>query len=237
MGDVRLVIHGHFYHPPRENPWTEEIAAEASAAPFHDWNERIAAECYRPNGWARVFDEHGRVTDIVNNYEHMSFNVAPTLMSWLEAHSRDVYDRIIAADRESGGAIAQAYNHMILPLANDRDIRTQVRWGLADFEHRFGRRATTLWLAETAVNEHVLRILVEEGVQATILSPTQAEAVRPLVGDGDDDEWIDVSSGSIAAGPPHRWFHPDHRERYLDIVFYDGPISHDLAFGLTGLSS
>jgi alpha-amylase/alpha-mannosidase (GH57 family) len=235
MGDVRFVIPGHFYQPPRENPWTEEVAAEPSAAPYHDWNERVAAECYRPNGWARVIDEHGRVTDIVNNYAHLSFNIGPTLMSWLETHSADVYDRIIDGDRDSGGAIAQAYNHMILPLASVRDVRTQVRWGLADFEHRFGRRATALWLPETAVNEHVLRILVEEGVQATILAPTQAEAVRAL--DGDADEWTDVSSGGIATGPPHRWFHPDDPDRYLDIVFYDGPISHDLAFGLTGLSS
>src|SRR5438874_2795073 len=218
MGDVRLVVHGHFYQPPRENPWTEEIAAEPSAAPFHDWNERVTAECYRPNGWARVFDEHGRVTDIVNNYAHLSFNVGPTLMSWLETHEPDVYARVIAADRESGGAIAQAYNHMILPLANERDVRTQVRWGLADFEHRFGRQALGLWLPETAVNDAVLRALVEEGVRFTILAPSQAE-------------------GDVTTGPPHRWFHSDDRDRWIDIVFYDGPISHDLAFGLTGLSS
>src|SRR3954453_19642618 len=130
MGDVRLVIHGHFYKTPRENPWTEEISAELSAAPAHDWNGAIAAWCYRPNGWARGFDEHGRVTDIVNNYAHMSFNIGPTLMSWLETHAADVYERIIAADRDTGGAIAQAYNHMILPLANERDVRTQIRWGL-----------------------------------------------------------------------------------------------------------
>ncbi|MEY2452142.1 MAG: hypothetical protein QOD92_1716 [Acidimicrobiaceae bacterium] len=234
MGDVRLVIHGHFYQPPRENPWTEEVAAEPSAAPFHDWNERIAAECYRPNGWARVLDEHGRVTDIVNNYAHLSFNVGPTLMSWLATHCIDVYERILEADRERGGAMAQAYNHPILPLSNERDVRTQIRWGIADFEHRFGRRAEGLWLPETAVNDEVLRILVEEGVRFTILAPNQAVAVRPLDG---DDEWLDVSDGSIATGPPHRWFHPDDRSRFIDLVFYDGPISHDLAFGLTGLSS
>ncbi|MEY2433809.1 MAG: hypothetical protein QOC92_3534, partial [Acidimicrobiaceae bacterium] len=235
MGDVRLVIHGHFYQPPRENPWTEEVAAEPSAAPFHDWNERITAECYRPNGWARVLDEHGLVTDIVNNYAHLSFNIGPTLMSWLETHAVDVYDRILDADRDRGGAMAQAYNHLILPLAGERDVRTQVRWGMADFEHRFGRRATGLWLPETAVNDNVLRVLVEEGVRFTILAPNQAVAVRPL--DAADEEWIDVSDGSVSTGPPHRWFHPDDRDRYLDLVFYDGPISHDLAFGLTGLSS
>ena len=234
MGDVRLVIHGHFYQPPRENPWTEEVAAEPSAAPFHDWNERIAAECYRPNGWARVLDEHGRVTDIVNNYAHLSFNVGPTLMSWLEKHCTDVYERIREADRERGGAMAQAYNHSIMPLSNERDVRTQIRWGVADFEHRFGRHPEGLWLPETAVNDDVLRILVEEGVQFTILAPNQAVAVRPIDG---DEAWLDVSDGSIATGPPHRWFHPDDRSRFIDLIFYDGPISHDLAFGLTGLSS
>src|SRR5882757_7311568 len=115
MGDVRLVIHGHFYQPPRENPWTEEVAAEPSAAPFHDWNERIAAEAYRPNGWARVLDERGRVADIVNNYAYLSFNVGPTLLSWLERHTPDIFERILDADRERGGGIAQAYSHPILP--------------------------------------------------------------------------------------------------------------------------
>ena len=237
MGDVRLVVHGHYYQPPRENPWTEEIAVEPSAAPFHDWNERITAECYRPNGWARVIDERGHVTDIVNNYAHLSFNFGPTLMSWLQDHARDVYERVLGADREGGGAIAQAYNHMILPLANERDVRTQLRWGLADFEHRFSRRATGMWLPETAVNDAVLRAVVEEGVQFTILAPTQAEAVRPLDSVGDSAVWTDVAGGGIATGLPHRWFHPDDRERFVDLVFYDGPISHDLAFGLTGLSS
>jgi len=235
MGDVRLVIHGHFYQPPRENPWTEEVAAEPSAAPFHDWNERITAESYRPNGWARVLDEHGRVTDIVNNYAHLSFNVGPTLMSWLQAHRTEVYDRILEADREHGGAMAQAYNHQILPLSNERDIRTQIRWGMADFEHRFGRRPAGLWLPETAVNDDVLRILVEEGVRFTILAPNQADAVRAL--DTHNDQWVDVSDGSVTTGPPYRWFPADDRDQYIDLVFYDGPISHDLAFGLTGLSS
>jgi len=238
MGDVRLVVHGHFYQPPRENPWTEEVAVGPTAAPFHDWNERITAECYRPNGWGRVLDEHGRVTAIVDNYEHLSFNVGPTLLSWLEAHRPEVYERMREADRARGGAIAQAYNHMILPLANERDMRTQVRWGLADFQHRFGRPARGLWLPETAVNDDVLRVLVEEGVRFTILAPSQAVAVRGLGEAREaDDGWVDVSDGSIAGGEPHRWFHPDGSGRSLDLVFYDGAISHDLAFGLTGLSS
>ncbi|MEY2437605.1 MAG: hypothetical protein QOF97_2441 [Acidimicrobiaceae bacterium] len=231
--DVRLVIHGHFYQPPRENPWTEEVAVEPSAAPFHDWNERITAECYRPNGWARVLDERGLVADIVDNYEYLSFNFGPTLMSWLEVHAPEVYERIRYADRVRGGAIAQGYSHLILPLATERDVRTQVRWGLADFEHRFARRARGIWLPETAVNDDVLRVLVEEGVEFTILAPNQAMAVRPL----DGGDWRDVSDGSIAGGEPFRWLHPDGDGRSLELLFYDGGISHDLAFGLTGLSS
>jgi alpha-amylase/alpha-mannosidase (GH57 family) len=240
MADVRLVIHGHFYQPPRENPWTEEVAAEPSAAPFHDWNERITAECYRPNAWARVIDESGRVAGIVNNYAHLSFNIGPTLLSWMERHEPEVYGRIRDADVEGRGAIAQAYNHAILPLASERDIRTQIRWGLADFAHRFGRPAEGMWLPETAVNDVVLRLLAEEGVRFTILAPGQAARVRPLDRAGDEGAWIDVGGGTITTGPPFRWRHPDAGDRDdagLDIVFYDGPISHDLAFGLAGLSS
>ena len=228
---VRLVVHGHFYQPPRENPWTEEVPVESSAAPFHDWNERITAECYRPNGWARVIDEHGLVAGIIDNYEHLSFNVGPTLLSWLAEHHPDVRDRMVAGDAAGGGAIAQAYNHLILPLANRRDIRTQVRWGLADFAARFGRPATAMWLPEAAVDDAVLEVLVEEGVAATILAPGQAQAVRPL----DGGDWRDVTDGSVTTGVPHRWCHPDGRT--LEVVFYDGGISHDLAFALTGLSS
>lgn len=237
MADVRLVIHGHFYQPPRENPWTEEVAAELSAAPFHDWNERITAESYRPNGWARVVDDQGQVETIVNNYAHLSFNVGPTLLSWLEGHAPAVYRRMVEADAERGGAIAQAYSHPILPLSNERDIRTQVRWGVADFARRFGRAAEGMWLPETAVNDDVLRILCEEGIRFTILAPNQATRIRPLDRAGDESAWIDVSDGSIVGGHPYRWHHPDGDGRGIDLIFYDGPISHDLAFGLTGLSS
>jgi alpha-amylase/alpha-mannosidase (GH57 family) len=237
MGDVRLVIHGHFYQPPRENPWTEEVAVEPSAAPFHDWNARITAECYRPNGWARVVDDQGRVTGIVNNYAHLSYNVGPTLLSWLERHVPAVYERLLAGDRVGGGAIAQAHSHSILPLANDRDIRTEIRWGLADFAARFGRPAEGLWLPETAVNDTVLRILTEEGVRFTILAPGQAVRTRPLDRLDDEGAWSDVSDGSIVGGQPYRWRHPSGDGRGIDLVFYDGSISHDLAFGLTGMSS
>ncbi|MGH9178245.1 MAG: DUF3536 domain-containing protein, partial [Acidimicrobiales bacterium] len=175
-----LVVHGHFYQPPRENPWTEELAREPSAAPFHDWNARIDAECYLPNGVARVFDDAGHVVDIVNNYANLSFDVGPTLLSWLEAHDPATYRRILAADADGHRGMAQGWGHIILPLASDRDLRTQVRWGLADFEHRFRRRAEGMWLPETAVDDRVLSVLAEEGVRFTVLAPGQARRVRPL---------------------------------------------------------
>jgi hypothetical protein len=231
----RLVIHGHFYQPPRENPWTEEVSREASAAPAHDWNQRVAAEAYRPNAWARIFDDAGRVVDIVNNYRFLSFDVGPTLMAWLARHQPAVHARIVQADTASGSAMAQAYGHTILPLAGERDVRTQVRWGLADFLHRFGRPAQAMWLPEAAVNEQVLAILVEEGVGATVLAQHQAARVRPLGDAG--ARWTEVIGGRLDIGRPWRWLHPDGSGRGLDIAFYDGALSHVLAFEMSGLSS
>jgi alpha-amylase/alpha-mannosidase (GH57 family) len=238
MRDTSLVVHGHFYQPPRENPWTEMVAAEHSAHPYHDWNERITAECYRPNGWARIVDDHDRVVAIVDNYAHLSFNVGPTLMSWLEDHAPEVLARMQEGDREGHGAIAQAYNHMILPLASERDVRTQVRWGLADFRLRFGREAEGIWLPETAVNDDVLRVLAEEGVGFTILAPNQALAVRPL-GNllAHEEPWHDVGDGRIDGRRPYRWIDPTDPTRHVDLVFYDGGISHDLAFGLGAMTA
>ncbi|MCU1378134.1 MAG: hypothetical protein JWN29_1117 [Acidimicrobiales bacterium] len=238
MSERELVVHGHFYQPPRENPWTEMVAAEPSAAPAHDWNERITAECYRPNGWARIVDDRGRVVAIVDNYAHLSFNVGPTLLSWLEAHDPDVLARMVEGDRLGGGAIAQAYNHMILPLANERDVRTQVRWGLADFRYRFGRESEGIWLPETAVNDDVLRVLAEEGVAFTILAPNQALAVRPLGKPlGHEEPWHDVADGSIDGRRSYRWVDPADPDKHVDLVFYDGGISHDLAFGLSAMTA
>jgi hypothetical protein len=250
MADVVFALHGHFYQPPRENPWTEAVAREPTAAPFHDWNERITAECYRPNGWARILDDHGRIVAIVDNYLRLSFNVGPTLMSWLEDHAPEVYARIVAADRAGRRAIAQAYGHAILPLCNDRDLRTHIRWGLADFRHRFGRVAEGMWLPETAVDERVLAALAEEGVGFTILAPGQIEAVQPRVGaserdvgdgtdgdgtDGDgtdgDAGWRDVGADGAALPDTLRWCHPTDPALGVDLVVYDGPISHDVAFG------
>src|SRR5947209_5214681 len=150
-----ICIHGHFYQPPRENPWLEEVEVENSAAPFHDWNERIAAECYAPNAVARILAIDHRIEEIVNNYAKISFNFGPTLMFWLERHRNELYQQILKADRLSceahsghGNAIAQCYNHVIMPLATPRDKRTQIRWGIADFEHHFGRPPEGIWLPE-----------------------------------------------------------------------------------------
>ncbi|HUF33521.1 MAG TPA: DUF3536 domain-containing protein [Acidimicrobiales bacterium] len=229
-----LVVHGHFYQPPRENPWTETVPVEPSAAPAHDWNERITAESYRPNGWARVVDDHDRVVAIVNNYAHLSFNVGPTLASWLDEHAPDVLARMVAGDRAGGGAVAQAFNHMILPLASERDVRTQVRWGQADFRHRFGREPEGIWLPETAVNDAVLTVLAEEGIGFTILAPGQAKCSRPL---GGDEPWVDAAEDGIDTRRTYRWRHPERRDLGLDLVFYDGALSHDIAFGASGMAS
>jgi alpha-amylase/alpha-mannosidase (GH57 family) len=232
MADVAFVLHGHFYQPPRENPWTEVVPREVSAAPFHDWNARITAESYRPNGWARILDEAGRILAIVDNYEHLSFNVGPTLLSWLEVHAPETYERILLADRRRGRAIAQAYGHAILPLCNDRDLRTQVRWGQADFRHRFGREPEGMWLPETAVDDRVLAVLAEEGVRFTILAPGQIAAVRPLPQHGHEPEWQAVDgTTALDTRRVHRWRHPERPDLGVDLVVYDGDISHDVAFG------
>ncbi len=232
-----LAVHCHFYQPPRENPWTEEVGIELSAAPAHDWNERITDESYRPNGWAEVLD-HGDVVGVVNNYANLSFNVGPTLTSWLAAHAPDVLGRMVEGDRAGGGAVAQAYNHAILPLADEADVRTQVRWGLADFRHRFGREATGMWLPEAAVSDLVLAVLAEEGVGFTILAPGQAARVRPLAAGGEVDHgqpWHDVSGASVDGRRTYRWVHPSDPTLGVDLVFYDGSLSHDLAFSIGSL--
>src|SRR3989449_404954 len=173
-----LIVHGHFYQPPRENPWTGIVEAEPSAAPFHDWNERIHSECYRPNAFASITGSTTGKERTVNNYANISFNFGPTLLSWLEQNHPDTYARIIAADRDSapkrsghGNAIAQAYGHAILPLCNERDLRTQIRWRVADFFHRFEREPEALWLPETACNDEVMGALIDEGLGFVIGAP------------------------------------------------------------------
>src|SRR5438270_246633 len=202
-----LIIHGHFYQPPRENPWTNSIEAQPSARPFPNWNERIQRECYRPNAYARVIDTYGRVERIVNNYANISFNFGPTLISWLAGQHPETYARIIAADRLSvarqaghGNAIAQSYHHTILPLCNERDLRTEIRWGLYDFRRRFGRDAEALWLPETAVSDATLAALIEAGLKFVILSPHQAERVRRI----GKENWTEVDNGNV---DPHIPYH------------------------------
>ncbi len=224
-----IVVHGHFYQPPRENPWLESVEVQDSAAPFHDWNERVTAECYAPNTAARRVDDQNRVLDIVNNFEKISFNIGPTLFAWLERHRPEVYAKIIDADRASvaarghGNAIAQVYNHMIMPLATRRDKVTQVRWGIDDFRARFGREPEGLWLPETAVDNESLEVLAEAGVKFTVLAPHQAHRVRPL----DAEAWEDVSGG-IDPSRAYLWRGP--RGLSLALFFYDGPISRAIAF-------
>ncbi|MBI4083075.1 MAG: DUF3536 domain-containing protein [Candidatus Lambdaproteobacteria bacterium] len=230
-----IVIHGHFYQPPRENPWTAYVDREPSATPFHDWNARIHAECYRPNAYARILDGYSRVERIVNNYAHLSFNFGPTLLSWLEVHHPITYVRILDADRISreqrgghGNAIAQGYNHAILPLCDPLDRLTQVRWGIADFRHRFGRDPEGMWLPETACTDAVLGDLIDHGIAFTILSPRQAERVRKL---GEEEaEWQSVAEGGIDTTCAYRYFHRDGSGRSLTLFFYDGTIAQAIAF-------
>ncbi|MFN0247656.1 MAG: DUF3536 domain-containing protein [Kofleriaceae bacterium] len=229
MNDTKWVcIHGHFYQPPRENPWLEAIEVQPSAHPYRDWNERITAECYRPNAAARVVDDRNQIIQIVDNYERMSFNVGPTLMSWLEEHAPDVHGALIEADRASqkrfgghGSAMAQVYNHVIMPLATPRDRATQVIWGIADFRHRFGRTPEGMWLSECAVNLATLDALVEEGIRFTVLAPHQAAAWRAP----GETAW---RSTPIDPGRAYKCRLPSGRT--IDLFFYDGPTSQAVAF-------
>jgi alpha-amylase/alpha-mannosidase (GH57 family) len=238
MKDAYVAIHGHFYQPPRENPWLDIIETEESAHPFHDWNERIALECYRPNAYARILDGGGKILDIFNNYSSISFNFGPTLLPWLEKNLPSVYQKILEADRESlkrfghGNAMAQVYDHIIMPLANNRDKETEVLWGMADFEKRFRRKPEALWLPETAVNMTTLQVLVKYGVTFLILSPFQALRVRPFGG----KKWTDISQGRIDTPQPYRCFIRDSSgkkllDQFIDIFFYNGIISKEVAFG------
>ena len=226
-----VCIHGHFYQPPRENPWLEAIEGQPSAYPYHDWNERIAAECYAPNADARILDGENRIVAIVNNYASMSFNFGPTLLSWLEEKEPEVYRSILAADAESarrfsghGSALAQPYNHMILPLANERDRRTQVAWGVRDFVHRFGREPEGMWLPETAVDTASLEALAEAGIVFTVLAPHQATHLRRL----GEAEWQEAPAGGVDPTTPYSVTLPSGRA--IAVFFYEGPVSRAVAF-------
>ena len=226
-----VCIHGHFYQPPRENPWLEEVETEDSAYPYHDWNERITAECYAPNATSRILDSNKKIIDIVNNYAKISFNFGPTLLAWLEQNNKEVYQAILKADKESmnrfsghGSAIAQVYNHIIMPLANSRDKHTQVIWGIKDFISRFGREPEGMWLPETAVDLETLEILAEQKIKFTILSPKQASRIKPV----NDTQWTDVSRGGIDTSMPYLCRLPSGES--IAIFFYDEAISQEIAF-------
>ncbi|MCL2010227.1 MAG: DUF3536 domain-containing protein [Synergistaceae bacterium] len=228
-----VCIHGHFYQPPRENPWLDIIELQESASPWHDWNDRITAECYRRNAASRILDNDGNIRKICNNYSRMSFNIGPTLMSWLKKHAPRSYGVILNADKEGaerfsghGPALAQGHSHLIMPLANRRDKVTQVKWGIADFKNHFGRMPEGMWLAETAVDTETLEVLAENGILFTVLAPKQASEVRPLKGGG---AWNDVKWGKVDTGMAYRCNLPSGKS--IDLFFYDGTISHDIAFG------
>ncbi|MCG2720678.1 MAG: DUF3536 domain-containing protein, partial [Thermodesulfovibrionales bacterium] len=226
-----ICIHGHFYQPPRENPWLEDIEIQDSAYPYHDWNERIAAECYAPNSASRKLNGEGKILDIVSNYSMISFNFGPTLLSWMEHYAPETYQAILEADKQSiawrsghGNALAQVYNHIIMPLASTRDRRTQILWGIRDFEYRFSRPPEGMWLAETAADNETLDLLAEYGIKFTILAPRQAWRVRKI-GTG---KWKDVSGSRIDPSRAYLCRLPSGRT--INIFFYDGPISQTVAF-------
>jgi alpha-amylase/alpha-mannosidase (GH57 family) len=227
-----VCIHGHFYQPPRENPWLEDIEVQDTAYPYHNWNERITHECYEPNTASRILDDEGRIRKIVNNYAKISFDFGPTLLSWMETRTPEVYRAVIQADRESkqhfsghGSALALVYSHMIMPLANRRDKDTQVAWGIRDFEYRFGRQPEGMFLAETAVDLQTLGIMAEQGIRFTLLAPHQAARVRKL----GTHTWREVKSRGIDPTMPYQIRLPG-ADRTINIFFYDGPISRAIAF-------
>ncbi|MCU1292578.1 MAG: glycoside hydrolase family 57 [Bryobacterales bacterium] len=227
-----LCVHAHFYQPPRENPWLEQVELQDSAYPYHDWNDRISAECYAPNLAARILDDQQRIVRIVNNYSKVSFNFGPTLLSWAVEHAPTLYHGLIESDKQSqknfsghGSAMAQAYNHMILPLANSRDKKTQIRWGIEDFVSRFGRLPEGMWLPETAVDLESLSLMAEAGLSFAILAPHQAKAVRALKG---NMPWQDVTGSKI--DPSRAYLCNTPSGRSINLFFYDGPISQAVAF-------
>ncbi|MBI5346381.1 MAG: DUF3536 domain-containing protein [Chlamydiae bacterium] len=227
-----VCIHGHFYQPPRENPWIEEIELQDSASPYHDWNERISAECYDANSSSRILDGEKRIVDIVNNYSNISFNFGPTLLSWMEKKDQVTYQKILEADLQSqknfsgfGSAIAQVYNHMIMPLADEKDKITQIIWGIKDFEKRFKRKPIGMWLAETAVDTKTLELLAEHDIQFTILAPTQAKSIKAL----DDKDFKEVNVDSLDTKVAYRVKLKNNKS--INLFFYDWNLARDIAFG------
>ncbi len=239
INPLYLTIHGHFYQPPRENPWTGMVELQDSATPSHDWNSRIAEQCYSPNGASRILSSNGRIEAIVNNYSYMSFNFGPTLMNWIRIQKPDIYNNIKEGDMLSaerldghGNAIAQVYNHIIMPLASTKDKITQIRWGIQDFVFHFSRKPEGMWLAETAIDMATVVTLIKEGIKFTILSPKQAESFKPLK---ENTEWVDCSKGDIDTTRAYRIIPTDAKgnricEGHLDVFFYDADLSTAVSF-------
>jgi hypothetical protein len=236
-----VCIHGHFYQPPRENPWLETVEVQDSAAPYHDWNDRITAECYAPNGASRITNKQDEIIRIMNNYARMSYNFGPTLLSWLHDKAPRTYCMILDADKVSaqrysghGSAMAQVYNHLIMPLANRRDALTQIRWGIADFEFRYGRKPEGMWLAEAAVNRSVLDLMAQEGIKFTVLAPVQCAQVRilptanPSAPETIEAPWTWTANASV--DPTHPYLVRLDEGRSITVFFYDGPNSRAIAF-------
>ncbi|UJH91811.1 hypothetical protein LZ575_03860 [Antarcticibacterium sp. 1MA-6-2] len=224
MNKKYVCIHGHFYQPPRENPWLNKVEIQDSAYPYHDWNHRINAECYIRNTSSRIWDHEGKIESIMNNYAYMSFNMGPTLLAWMENEAPETYRGILEADKESqerfsghGSALAQAYNHLIMPLANERDKETQVIWGIADFRSRFNREPEGMWLGETAVNTDTLEMLAKHNIKFTILSPYQAKQVRKL----GEEKWTDATDAKVNTRRAYVCNLPSGRT--INLFFYDGP--------------
>jgi alpha-amylase/alpha-mannosidase (GH57 family) len=227
-----ICIHGHFYQPPRENPWLESVETQDSAKPYHDWNERVCAECYSTNGAARILNITNQITRIVNNYARINFNFGPTLLSWLKERAPRTYRMIADGERRSranfnghSSAMAQVYNHIIMPLANRRDRLTQIRWGIADYKHHYGVAPEGMWLAETAADTETLELLAQEGIRFTLLAPHQCKRVRALK---DDAAWIDTPGASVDTTHPYLMKFASGAS--IAVFFYDGPTSRAIAF-------
>jgi alpha-amylase/alpha-mannosidase (GH57 family) len=233
-----VCIHGHFYQPPRENPWLETVETQETAAPYHDWNERICAECYAANGAARILNSKNLIARIVNNYARMSYDFGPTLLSWLKENAPRTYRMLLEGERRSrksfGGhssAMAQVYNHMILPLASRRDRMTQIRWGIADYERHFGAPPEGMWLAETAADSESLELLAQHGIRFTVLAPHQCRHIRPLRdGAGEDGAgWTETPGGSVDTTRPYLMRFDSGVS--IAVFFYNAAISGEIAFG------
>jgi len=227
-----VCIHGHFYQPPRENPWLETVETQDTAAPYHDWNERICAECYAPNGAARIVNNKNQITRIVNNYARMSFNYGPTLLSWLAENAQRTYRMILDGERRSrksykghSSAMAQVYNHIILPLANRRDRITQIRWGIADYQRHYGAPPEGMWLAETAADNESLELMAQHGIKFTVLAPHQCKRIRALK---DGASWTDTPGDRVDTTHPYLVRFDSGVS--IAVFFYDGPASRAIAF-------